>query len=35
MRALDFTLQDQSGSDWTLSEQRDATVVLIFYRGDW
>lgn len=33
--APDFTLPDQSGTPWTLSEHLDAAAVLIFYRGDW
>jgi peroxiredoxin len=33
--APDFTLTDQSGADWTLSDHRDAAVLLVFYRGDW
>jgi peroxiredoxin len=32
---LDFTLVDQAGRPWTLSEHRGAAVVLIFLRGDW
>ncbi|MGI8575164.1 MAG: redoxin domain-containing protein [Egibacteraceae bacterium] len=35
MTAPDFTLADQAGESWTLSEHRDAATVLIFYRGDW
>lgn len=35
MSTSDFTLADQSGSDWTLSEHRDGATVLVFYRGDW
>jgi peroxiredoxin len=33
--APDFRLEDQAGRPWTLSEQLDAAVVLVFYRGDW
>lgn len=33
--APDFTLPDQSGADWALSEHRDGAVVVVFYRGDW
>ena len=29
-----FTLKDGDGNDWTLSEQRGKTVVLLFYPGD-
>jgi peroxiredoxin len=35
VHAPDFTLPDQAGRPWTLSEQRDAAVLLIFLRGDW
>jgi hypothetical protein len=31
----DFTLIDQAGEPWTLSEQRGHAVVLLFLRGDW
>ena len=32
----DFTLTDQAGQPWQLSEAlRDGAVVLVFYRGDW
>src|SRR5262249_16680180 len=30
----DFTLKDGDGNDWTLSQQRGRTVVLLFYPGD-
>ena len=33
--APDFTLQDQAGAQWRLSDNRDAAALLIFYRGDW
>ena len=33
--APDFTLNDQDGHPFRLSEQRGAGVVLIFYRGYW
>ncbi len=33
--AQDFTLLDQAGSPWTLSDHRDHAVVLLFLRGDW
>lgn len=32
--ASDFTLRDGDGNDWTLSEHRGKTVVLLFYPGD-
>jgi thioredoxin-dependent peroxiredoxin len=32
--APDFTLKDGDGNDWTLSDQRGKTVVLLFYPGD-
>lgn len=32
--APDFTLKDGSGNDWTLSDHRGKTVVLLFYPGD-
>lgn len=31
----DFTLIDQGGNPWTLSEHLDSAVVLLFLRGDW
>jgi len=30
----DFTLKDGDGNDWTLSDHRGKTVVLLFYPGD-
>lgn len=33
--AVDFTLPDQSGADWSLSAHGDAAVLPVFYRGDW
>lgn len=33
--APDFTLVDQSGAPFTLSEHLDAGALLIFLRGDW
>ena len=30
----DFTLKDGNGNDWTLSDHRGKTVVLLFYPGD-
>jgi len=35
MPVPDFTLPDQSGTDWSLSEHRDTAVLLLFLRGDW
>jgi peroxiredoxin Q/BCP len=32
--APDFTLKDGDGHNWTLSDQRGKTVVLLFYPGD-
>lgn len=32
--APNFTLKDGEGKDWTLSEHRGKTVVLLFYPGD-
>ena len=32
--APDFTLKDGEGNDWTLSDHRGKTVVLLFYPGD-
>ncbi len=29
-----FTLKDSEGNDWTLSDHRGKTVVLLFYPGD-
>ncbi len=35
-RAPDFTLPDQDGRPWRLSEALARAVqVLVFYRGDW
>jgi peroxiredoxin len=31
----DFTLKDQDGKDFELSEQRGQWVLFFFYRGDW
>ena len=33
-KASDFTLKDGDGNDWTLSDHRGKTVVLLFYPGD-
>lgn len=35
LQAPDFTLIDQHGDPWTLTENIDAAVALIFLRGDW
>jgi peroxiredoxin len=32
--APDFTVPDQAGQPWGLSEHLDAAVALVFYRGD-
>jgi peroxiredoxin len=32
--APDFTLNDGEGNNWTLSDQKGKTVVLLFYPGD-
>jgi peroxiredoxin Q/BCP len=32
--APDFTLMDEQGADWRLSERRGRVVVLLFYPGD-
>ncbi len=32
--APEFTLTDGNGNDWTLSDQRGKTIVLLFYPGD-
>lgn len=31
----DFTLIDQYGEPWTLSDHLDAAALLVFLRGDW
>jgi hypothetical protein len=31
----DFTLTDQAGEPWTLSNHLDAAALLVFLRGDW
>jgi cytochrome oxidase Cu insertion factor (SCO1/SenC/PrrC family) len=33
--APNFTLRDQSGKDFRLSELRGSRLLLIFYRGYW
>ncbi len=32
--AIDFTVKDAAGKDWTLSEHLDAAAVITFHRGD-
>jgi len=34
VQATDFTLKDGDGADWTLSDHRGKTVVLLFYPVD-
>ena len=34
VQTTDFTLEDGDGVDWTLSDHRGKTVVLLFYPGD-
>jgi hypothetical protein len=31
----DFTLIDQEGKPWRLSDHLDAAAMLVFLRGDW
>jgi peroxiredoxin len=33
-KAPDFTLKDGDGNEWTLTDHRGKTVVLLFYPGD-
>jgi peroxiredoxin len=35
MQAPDFTLPDQAGKPWTLSDTRGDAAILFFMRGDW
>lgn len=35
MKLADFTVTDQAGRSWALSEHLEAAVVLLFLRGDW
>lgn len=35
MAVPDFTLLDQAGVDWTLSEHQHTGILLVFLRGDW
>ncbi|MDH4115814.1 MAG: peroxiredoxin family protein [Acidimicrobiia bacterium] len=32
---IDFTLTDQAGNPWTLSQRRGIAHLLVFLRGDW
>lgn len=32
--AIDFTVKDAAGNDWTLSKHLDAAAVITFHRGD-
>ena len=34
MHAADFTVTDQAGRLWTLSDHLDAAALLVFLRGD-
>ena len=34
-KVADFTVLDQAGKPWRLSEHLDAAAVLVFLRGDW
>lgn len=31
---IDFTVTDQAGKSWTLSEHLDSAAVITFHRGD-
>ena len=31
----DFTVIDQAGQPWTLSENLNTAALLVFLRGDW
>jgi hypothetical protein len=33
--APDFTVTDQAGKSFTLSDHLDAAALLVFLRGDW
>lgn len=33
--ANDYTLTDQAGARWSLSDQLDTAALLVFLRGDW
>ncbi len=35
MQAPDFTLIDQSGAKWKLSQHLDTARLVVFLRGDW
>jgi peroxiredoxin len=34
-RLPDFTVLDQAGRPWTLSDHLDALALVVFLRGDW
>jgi peroxiredoxin len=35
MQAANFTLPDQAGREWTLSDHLDTARIVVFLRGDW
>lgn len=35
VKAPEFTLSDQAGRPWILSDHLDAAVAIVFLRGDW
>jgi hypothetical protein len=35
LQAADFTLLDQNGVPWALSEHLDTARIVVFLRGDW
>jgi hypothetical protein len=35
LQATDFTLLDQKGVPWALSEHLDTARIVVFLRGDW
>lgn len=35
MHVPDFTLTDQHGDAWRLSDHLDTAALLLFLRGDW
>ncbi len=32
--AIDFTVKDAAGDDWTLSDHLDSAALITFHRGD-
>lgn len=32
--AIDFTVKDAAGDDWTLSDHLDSPALITFHRGD-